>query len=667
MSQSGTHNLDARTAELIARQLNSAFMNACGFSMDHPTTERALEIFHDTLSKALIKDPSLSLILDRGSLYLEKHPVGTRFNPRRLMDSFNEMGLESISFSAGLTAADARALVSVLSTLTDYPSLDAAEADLRQRQSGAILFNHIVYRKVTSEQKVVSSTDQGVDQGDAIHENKPHARLSSAGERVLNQLDSFFSLSGLAGDPDAAAEQLEASADADPEQRARLVEHLQKLAREVEFGGGDAASFSQEELFTAMTALRQRLHKAVSARQDVDQIMEAGNEVISEVDELTYSTLVGLVCEEYRGGNFSVQRMAQIVNRMLPDAGDLKRLLPRLKTGLMKEGMPLDKYTDLVHELSNELRGEHLVRALEGGAEEVGMDVDEIVRQIREDPAEATRLVVLASELRRGGVGDDQQLSSAFTDYFERISRKLALSPARAGKPTQPGSLSEQLGRVQKELIERMSEGGLAPEAARQLEMELAHRRAQKSSDKVAEPKKPTEIPRSVLSVSNTARFLKHEVKSAHRYGNPFSAIKLLVEWLVPTEDGASRRPRKDDIPELLPELYDRIVRLAREELDLVGSLEKSQRAVPFIILPMTGEEGAGIFSQRLLEVLADPPFRVGEADYTLTCTVTVVGFDTQTDSDANAFIQRLNQLHQANRADATKQAARTPSRHSPD
>jgi hypothetical protein len=722
MNQPSAHNLDARTAELIARQLNSAYMNACGFGIDHPTTARALETFHGTLSTALAKDPSLSLILDRGALFIEKHPVGGRFNPKRLVDSFNEMGLESITFSKGFSEADAKALTGTLSKLLEYPSLDAAEADLRRHQSGTIQFNYIVYRKVTSDQKVVSSSESGEDPGEALKRRKPKTQVTAAGARVLDQLDSFFSLGDLAGDPDAAAERLTSSAGEDNGNRAKLVEHLKKLVREVEMGGGDVEGLAPEELFTAMNTLRQRLHKSVSAHEDVDRIMQGSGEVVSEVDELTYSTLVSLVREEYRGGNFSVQRMAQIINRMLPDAGDLKRLLPRLRKGLIEEGMPIDEYTRLVHELSNELRGEHLVSALEAGAENVGMEVDDIVRQIQEDPTEAARLVVLAGELRQGGVGDNQQLSAAFTDYIERVSQQLALDRFSHGESLDAGTLGDQIARVQKELIGRMNESGLPPDASKQLQQQLEKRmpelrenskmelfermlggseqltdtlvldwlekqvetpseleeltraiseRLQRHgyspqqaaslidqlANRLDREDEPPRLPPAVLSVNNTALFLKHQVKSAQRYGTPFSVTKLLVEWLVPAGGGTPRRPRKSDMNEILPELYFRIVRLARD-LDLVGSLEKSQRAVPFIILPMTEEEGAAIFRQRLLDVLAEFPFRLDGGEYTLACTVTAVGFDTETDKDANTFVHRLNEAHKANRADVARQAA---------
>jgi hypothetical protein len=725
VSEKATHNIDARSAELLARQINSAYMNACGYGIDHPMTERTCENVHQTLHAALKKDPMLSIILDRGSLFVEKHPVGARFNAKRLIDSFNEIGLESITFDTGVNEGDVLALIEVLSQLLEYPSLTAAETDLKKKQSGSIRFNHIVYRKVTSDQKVVGGDEPGEDPGQPLRDSRPVGSDTPApGARVLNQLDSFFSLGELAADPNAAADQLtDGEGDGGEAHRAKLVEHLQKLAKEVQAGGGELEGLSHDELFSALNTLRQRVRKSVAVHADVDRLFSGSGDVVSEVDELTYSTLVTLVQEEYRGGTFSVPRIAQIINRMLPDARDLKRLLPRLRKGLMEEGMPLDDYTQLVHELSNELRGEHLVRALESGAEDVGMDVDEIVRQIEEDPTEAARLVVLASELRKGGVGDEEQLSSAFTDYIERVSQQLAISRYGHDESLDPGTLGDQLERVQKDLISEMSQAGMDADQSRALEEALKARMPElressklalfdqllasgegladtivldwlekqietpdelkEMSEAIAErlkahgysaaqakalldqlnkrlgvEKKPAALPGSVLSVSNTALFLKHQVKGAQRYGNPFSVIKLMVEQLA-FEDGKARKPTREDMPELLPQLYTRIVRLARD-LDLVGSLEKSQRAVPFIILPMTEEEGAKVFRERLEEVLKEFPFRLESRNVQLLSTITAVGYQTEEDGDANAFLKRVNQTHQDDRS-AQREVASQP------
>src|SRR5699024_1867274 len=267
------------------------------------------------------------------------------------------------------------------------------------------------------------------------------------------------------------------------------------------------------------------------------------------------------------------------------------------------------------------------------------------------------------------------QLSAAFTDYIERVSRQLALTQASPDQAIAPDSVSSQLERVQGELIEQMRHGGLGPEAAQQLQAQLRQRnpqpsaavgeqaRAQTPRQQAAAPEtgrrteeRRASLPASVLSVSNTALFLKHQARAAQRYSNPFSAIKVLVEWLLPVEGGTARRPRDGDIEEVLPELYYRITRLARD-LDLIGSLEKTRRAVPFIILPMTGEEGVRVFRRRLLDVLAEFPFRLESGAHTLVCTVTVASFDSKTDRNANAFLQRLNQIQLSTRTAPTQPA----------
>lgn len=228
-------------------------------------------------------------------------------------------------------------------------------------------------------------------------------------------------------------------------------------------------------------------------------------------------------------------------------------------------------------------------------------------------------------------------------DGSEQITDALVLDWLESHIDTRP-----ELEEMANAISARLKQHGYTPLRAARLIDQIAER-----LDRKAEPLR---LPPTVLSVRNTALFLKHQVKAVRRYGNPFSAIKVLVESLNPTELATPRRPGRSDMHEILPELYSRIIHLARD-LDLVGSLEKSQRAIPLIILPMTEEEGAMIFRQRLLEALTEFPFRIDGGEYTLTCTVTALGFDPETDKDANAFVQRLHQTHQDNRAETAKLA----------
>ncbi len=698
---------EARRAELLARQISAAFTNACGYGNEHPMTQRACQTALGALNEALKESGDVTLLVDRGMLLIEKHRVGERFNPRRMISAFSGIGLESITFHAGVSENDLRILMAILADPEGYSSAEAASTALKGHNIRNIRLNHVVYRKLTSDQLVV---DTGEASAMGLEES---GQAQSPG----GTLDSLLSLSQLVNQPEAAVGQISASTSAeDVQSRQHLVSHLRSLVEQVESGGlGEIANLPAEQLLAAMNTLRQQLRMSVTTRRDTDLIYSEQREAVSEIDQLTYNTLVALVREEFRGGNFSHRRMAQIINRMLPDPDDLKRLLPQLKRGLLEDGMSLADYGQLIHELSSEMRDDALVRALEKGADSVGLDVDDIISQIKEDPGEAARLVVLAAELRQGGAGQEDQLSAAFTDYIERISQKMAISPASTSNMG-PKTLRLQLARVQRQLVQQINEKGLDPEAAERVNQRIEEQIEQSigevktrlldrilsraaglpthqladwletqieqptelqrlvepirqlmtdkgySTEQIAElleelkerledDERPPVLSSRVLTCANTAMFLKREIKSAQRYKNEFSVVKILVETLVP-EDGPARRPSRREIKMILPGLYDLLIEQARD-LDLVGSLEKRQRAIPMLILPMTGQAGADIVAERIAGLLDEKRFDLSDGPVRVHATITAVGHLTEIGEDGNDFLARVNKLQMAARSAA--------------
>ncbi|QKK02719.1 MAG: hypothetical protein HND55_08710 [Pseudomonadota bacterium] len=716
MSTVSPHGIEARSAEILARQINTAFANACGYGLAHPMTQRACQTVHAALAEALQVEGSLTLMVDRGTLFIEKHPVGQRFNPHRLINLFNRIELESVTFDSGIGEADVHGLIETLSELDQFESVAEASRALDDKGVGGIRFNYVVYRKMTADQEIVGGAGGSAADSTGGSIASDRGTASSGFESALGAFDSMMSLNDMVAHPEEAAGQLSVSAgDQDTRSRKRLIAHLRKLAREIESGAAiNAAALDSQDFLAALNAIRQRVRQTVSARADFDRIQSEEQSVIDEVDQLTYTTLVSLVREEYRNGQFSTRRMAQIIQRMLPDPRDLKRLLPQLRQGLLDEGMQMSDYAALVHELSTELRGDHVVRALESGAESVGLDVDELVSQIEEDPHEAARLVVLASELRRSGAGEEEQLSSAFSDYIERVADRLLGDEARQRKPLDPAEVKRQLEQVQKRLVEQLSLRDLDPAITATLSRQLQDRversvdqsrlrlvdrllgegdtdeavenleRLAQAFDKpedlqrvagslselmaargydarqVAElleqlsgkllDQQPPPLPSGVLSVANTALFFKREIKSAQRYDTPFSIIKILPERLCLPE-GGTRAVETAELAFLMPPLYELLIGQARD-LDLVGSLDRKARAVPLLILPMTDQAGADIVRERLLGLLSTSVFRIPVGSFRLDATVTALGYDLGEKPEANAFLTQLRQQQQADRRD---------------
>jgi hypothetical protein len=675
MAKSKAKGLDARAAELLARHFNTAFTTVSGYGTDHPMSTRSGEGLMEALSSAFEHEQAITLLLDRGALFVEKHPVGERFNPRRLLNLLAQTKIESFTFDRSIRLEDLHDLFDILAHQDKYPDVDAIKAELQSRECKGLRMNYVTYKKVTADQKVVSEDDGG---GLAIQIDRPGGSESD----TFGSMASMMSVTELLKDPAAYAERLNSS-DEDKDQRQKVVRQLRHLIAQIESGAIQTeGALSSAELLKAVNSLREKVRRHHSSNRDVERLLGEDNQVLGEVDQLTYSTLVSLVREEYRSGNFSARRMAQIINRMLPDSRDLRRLMPQLKQGLLGEGMSVAEYGKLVHELSGEVRGDHVVRALEEGAESVGLDVDDIVDQIREDPSEAARLIVMSTELRRSGVEDSEQLSNAFSEYIDRISERLALDLPQKHRDGSDATRA-QLERVRKFLIDQLRRQGLDekltlelrrkaeaqadPEAIR-IAQEAALKAAQEPAgpaappvaeknceSEAAEEASPPEaqvrpkLSHRVLNPANTAFFLKREIKSAQRYRTHFSVIKITIERLRQPA-GPSRLPEREELLGLLPVFYDKLIEQLRD-LDLIGSLDRTLQAVPMLILPMTDEAGANVVRWRLTDYLRDQIFDVEEQKMGVIATLTAASFDPGSDEEGRAFIQRIQTQHERNRA----------------
>ena len=664
MSVERKNSLSAREAELLARQFNSAFMTTSSYSTSHPMAEKVCATLAQTVAEILLKLPALTLLLDRGAIFVEKHAVGQRFNPRRLINLLSRMNIESITFSRGIRQPELVALMEVLGDPESNPDVDAARQQLARNGVSHVQLNYVVFRKVTADQKVVASSN---DEEEADEISFP--TLGHQAEDTFGSIASLMSLSELVKDPQQFAGRV-AEQNHDEYRSRQVVRQLRNLVSQIESGELAAENaMSSELVLGAVNSLRQKVRQSFESRKDVELILAEEDQVLGEIDQLTYSTLVALVREEFRGGKFSAGRMAQIINRMLPDARDLKRLLPQLKHGLLAEGMSLTEYSRLVHELSTELRGEHLVKALEQGAESIGLDVDEIVDQIRDDPAEAARLIVMATELRRGGASDEEQLSAAFSDYIERVSEKL-ITPEPGNTDGGSEAMGQQLSRVQQLLVDQLNRQGLPQELIDQLQQHLAERMERRSrpepkSEPATKPKPrpepprpasnstaptapPAKLPSRVFNPVNTAYFLKREIKLALRYQRSFSLVKVSIE-LVRELNGTVRVPAREELDVLIGDVYDEIINQMRD-LDLVGSLDRERRAVPLLILPMTDQKGVDVVARRLEKGLSTRPYRFGSELLQLQFAVTALSHKFEDNEEPSAFLKRVDREHERNR-----------------
>ena len=465
----GTEGLNQRQADVLGRQFNSALMNTTAYGSSHSVTRRACDIFVDTVAtvfESLDSLDSVTLLLDRGTLFVEEYSLDGKFNPTRIARVFRALGLQSVTFQSGVDVDALVTVLNMLSTHDEYAGVEALKTELETREISSIRLNHVVMRKFTEGEEVIDRegleqltnlAERQVASGDAA----PGASGPSPGASLMARVENIFSMRALLDYPDQVAGQVLARTWSDDDDGEKVAGRIRALRTELREHSRDAqAPVSMAEVMEAVARVRSELSEALAGQDEISRFMaEHGGQVLDEVEQLTFDTVLMIVQEEYRGGGVSVRRLAQVLRRVVPEARDLKRFLPLLKQGLIEIGMPLADYVTLVNELGVELHGDTLVHALQEGAESVGLSVEELVREIRSDPTEAARVLVLAAEFRRSDAPDQDRMSAVLADYIGRASDVLVESDNTA--ETNVGELRQALRQTQQKLVRQACEQGL--------------------------------------------------------------------------------------------------------------------------------------------------------------------------------------------------------------
>lgn len=697
--------LTQRQAEIVGRQFNSAVTNTSAYGSDHPVSERAYETFLAGLAECLEAADPLTLMLDRGSFFVEDHPVDAKFNSGRLAIVFRKLKLESVTFGSGVDGVALTHLMNVLTNPDDFDDIEAVREALDGHGVESIKVNHVVLRKFTSDDEVISRggleeltdlAEQAVSTGGRAREP------GSGGDDLMARVEKVFSMRALVQQPDRMAEHLLDVSTGDADRRAGVVAQIRQIGAQVENGAVDEdESISLASVMQAVSQVRQEISRGLAGQEETARLMAENGGVLSELDELTCRTVVSIVRGEYRAGDVSASRLAQIIRRVLPESRDLKRLLPMLKQALLDDGMPLGDYIEFVNQLTSELQSDDLVQMLEQGADSIGFSVEELLREIRREPEEAARLIVLASELRQGGRKDENVLSTALSEYIDRVSGDLVGERQDADQ----GSLREEIKNTQKALIKKIGEHGVSSSVVQRIEADLdAHvdrstntfrtsrimdllskseatddseltdrlvqiverqpnlstlgdtlQRELKShgysatridsiySETLARLKRKSRvefIPGAVMNPVATSYFLKREISTSVRYETIFSCIMLMIAQVHESESDW-RTISTEEIGSLMPEVFD-ILPPHLRDLDLLGTLGSNDRNIPLAILPMTDQAGADAVMGRMLEALEDAHLELAGNTVKVNVIGTAAQFDHEKSADTKSFVQLM-------------------------
>jgi hypothetical protein len=405
----------------------------------------------------------ITVTVERGSVYIENHCVDKLVSIQRINSRFTKTGAQSVSFDREASQESVQALFFLMGSLSEFTRVEAMLEYLKKEQIKGVRINYVVYQKVTLDEAVVDKdvlleTQQILDNQQALGAG---SHVQADQDRILREFSEIMSLQNSAHvggvAQTGAADHPEISqADYDKFISTKLKSINRQLTSTEESENG--TRLTPAEMLETIYKFKENVLENIRLQKETGKLTSTDELVISEINQISYQVIVRLIKEEYRGDrNISVKRLAQIIRRMLPDIKELKYLLPQLKDGLFAEGMSPSDYLSLVKELSKELDSDGLMQVMVEASDQIGLSLNELIDGIKEAPEEAARLIVLAAEIKKGGVtADDQQMSAVLSDYIEKVSRALALQSPEAAAPGGGVMLKAAVTRIEREILDRL-------------------------------------------------------------------------------------------------------------------------------------------------------------------------------------------------------------------
>jgi len=693
----GQGPVDQKHAETLARLFNLVYNSAMLYGGNHQKTTDAAIPFANFLGRVAKGNTLVSLLAERDSVYIENHCIDKIINARRLVAHFKKAGLQSVTFSSEATIEGVKVLFHVLSDMLAYPTADLMKQGLALQNVKGIRLNYVVYRKMTADEAIVNKDAASA----GLQASSASPQDTSVTKQVLDGLTGLISAQQLMGGARAGA--AAAGQDTGISQGAGLetmLAHLRAVNTQMS-APGQAGAMTGQQMVDAVAKLRNQVAENLDLIRKTHDLNESENLVASEVDAMSHEVMLRLIKEEYKAGGVSLRRLAQIIRRMMPDIKELKRMLPRLKETLLSEGMPQAEYLQLVTEILKDIDSEGIAGVFENAVQDIGITMNELVDSIKEDPADAARLIILASEIRKTTRQDSAQLSAMLTDYVEQVSRSLALESKEMASREGIHLVKATIGRIEKDLVEKLKRHGIPEPVLDEASQQLAERLDKTASDfkqewaskfvgtlkdsgethlvqtlkdmvrnendaqflqkpftemlkakgfsdtriaeffekaKATPAKAQPELPKGVLNVNATMYFLELEIKRHQRYNTPFSCLIVTPEVVRP-ESGPSRTANDADQKALMPHILA-FLRKALRDLDMVGSLGLVSRDVPFVVLPMTEGPGANTVTLRMEKGLNAMMFDCGTERLRAAFAVTFASFDKKTMTGYRSFLE---------------------------
>ena len=495
----------------ISRAFAIMYNRASMYKIDHQFTKQSIQEVFETVTEGLHLISPVTIILNREQFFVEEEPFDIRLNTQRMAAHFKKMGIQSISFEKGMAEKDLESFVKIFVDPISYPKASLMQNALAEMSVSKVKVNHVFYKKMTADDEIVAKEHLQKTSKDTCNRSSDQMFgevLNMMAESTLvEEIEKSFSLKNIIKDPiklsnDLISKDYEIAKGNQSEATqsvpvpidgqittgepivegepvisggpviANQIARIREEVRQIQKGVSD---INLSELAYAVSDMRDQLIEGIQAQKTLGVIYENEEQIIDEANALTDEVLIQLLKDEYQKGEISIERLAQIIRRMVPEPTELKRLLPLLKNVLNEEGMSSSEFLKLMDALGKELNNEELTKKFQKGAEEIGLASEDLIQEFKRDPSGAAELIYLAAELRKG-TGDEKVLNELLVDYIERIGSKIVLDTVNSSENADDSHIKKVIANVESDIVNRLNKNGIDDEVIKDVQQKLMTR-----------------------------------------------------------------------------------------------------------------------------------------------------------------------------------------------
>ena len=353
---------------LVGRFFVMLFNRSIMYDANHPHCQQAIDQLLPALLPIIVTRSPLVFSMNKEQIFVEEEPVDERVNTSKMVAFFKKTEIQSISFYNGIDRDELASFTDLFTSLKRYPNAKAMKKEMEARRIKHVRINHVFFKKVSRDEEVVSRKDYNKIKADGKEDGSAPSKkmfMDMVLESIIaEEFGKSLTVKNLIDHPveisnqmiDADLRSVQQSDAVDRSHGPVLAHQLNIIEAEVDnnlSGLGDADLSSLAE---AVFDMKRQLIKGIELQKSTGTAYSNEEALLDKANEIADRVVLKLIKDEYKSGKISTSRLAQILKRLVPEPGELKRLLPKIKNALLEEGMQLADYLKMVDELSNELQ-----------------------------------------------------------------------------------------------------------------------------------------------------------------------------------------------------------------------------------------------------------------------------------------------------------------------